>query len=158
MPKSQSRSRSPRRTNQASGTHRSRSRSQSSASRKQNTSNTEKMPSLAEGVDFDKIAREWRLKYDPKDEKKAAAEVNKLLVSGGYLGQLKSLSGFVSVQRVVCGGCFDFKIITQLEAGDDKWAAWEKAEFTIEKEFLEKVKAIEGVSAVETQTYTLMTL
>jgi hypothetical protein len=33
---------------------------------------------------------------------------------------------------------------------------WEKAGFAPEEAFLEKIKKIDGVSAVETQTYTIM--
>lgn len=58
-----------------------------------------------------------------------------------------------SVQRVVCGGCHDYKVITRLDA--DSFSAWEAAGFAPEAEFLAEVKAVEGVSLVETQTFTL---
>lgn len=57
------------------------------------------------------------------------------------------------MQRVVCGGCHDFKLITCLDA--DSFSAWEASGFAPEAEFITEVKAIEGVSLVETQTYTL---
>ena len=40
----------------------------------------------------------------------------------------------------------------------DKFKTFEEAKFAPEAELLEKLKAIHGVSTVETQTYTLMTL
>ena len=61
--------------------------------------------------------------------------------------------GVVSVQRVVCGGCQDFKVIAKLEAA--KFADWEAAAFAPEAEFLKEVEAIPGVKKVETQTFTL---
>ena len=35
-----------------------------------------------------------------------------------HLPTLKQLTGFKSVQRIVCGGCLDFKIIVTLDAAD----------------------------------------
>lgn len=109
------------------------------------------MPSVCTGVDFENIAREWRCKYSPDNDKIALTKAQKLFET--VVDQLKALGGFVSLQRVVCGGCYDFKIITTLNAGE--FGAWEKAEFSVEKEFLESLRKIEGISMVETQTYTL---
>ena len=67
---------------------------------------------------------------------------------------MKAVKGVKSVQRVVCGGCLDFKVVTSLDA--ESFGAWEGAKFAPEETFLEKIKAIPGVTAVETQTYTLM--
>merc|ERR1712187_236425 len=69
------------------------------------------------------------------------------------LADLSSVEGVASIQRVVCGGCNDFKVITKLPA--EAFGKWEAANFEPEAEFLEKVKGISGVTAVETQTYTL---
>ena len=38
----------------------------------------------------------------------------------------------------------------------DKFGEWQESSFAPEESFLEKIKEIEGVSTVETQTYTLM--
>ena len=57
-------------------------------------------------------------------------------------------------QRVVCGGCLDFKVVTALDA--ESFGEWEGAGFAPEAAFLEAAKAIPGVTTVETQTYTLM--
>lgn len=111
------------------------------------------MPEIAQGVSFDKIAREWRCKWDNVNKEslvKAQAELDAVLAS------MKATPGVLSVQRVVCGGCHDFKVITQLSAED--FGKWEASKFQPEEDFLAKLKAIEGISAVETQTYTLMTL
>jgi hypothetical protein len=110
------------------------------------------MVTITEGVEFDTIAREWRCKWSADDDKKSLQEAQKLLNEN--LAALKSLDGVKEVQRVVCGGCLDFKVITSLPA--EKFKAWEEKEFAPEADFLEKLKAIDGVSQVETQTYTLM--
>merc|ERR1719293_254365 len=71
----------------------------------------------------------------------------------GILPEVSSVEGATSVQRVVCGGCHDFKGITKLPKAS--FEAWEKAAFAPEADFLSALKAIPGISAVETQTYTL---
>lgn len=110
------------------------------------------MVTITEGVEFDTIAREWRCKWSADNEKKSLQEAQKILDS--LLADVKKVDGVKSVQRVVCGGCLDFKVITALPA--DKFGAWEEAKFSPESEFLEKLRAVDGVSQVETQTYTLM--
>ena len=94
----------------------------------------------------------WFSKWSPDDEKKSLQEAQKALA--WVLEEVKKVDGVKGVQRVVCGGCMDFKVVISLEAG--KFGAWEENEFKPEIHFLEKLKAIKGVSVVETQTYTLM--
>lgn len=69
----------------------------------------------------------------------------------------ESLSGLKNdgkrtVKRVVCGGCQDFKIISSGPAED--YEAFSAGGHGGEDAILAKLNAIEGVSAVETQTYT----
>jgi len=109
------------------------------------------MPSFVEGVDIDAVAREWRLKWAEENDKASLAEVQKVLVS--VLPELKAESGSTHIQRIVCGGCQDYKIITALPV--EKWAEWEAKEFAPEKKFLEAVAKIEGVKRIETQNYAL---
>ena len=112
------------------------------------------MPDITSNVSFDKVAREWRCKWSPDTEKASLTAAQALIDE--YLGALKGLDGVVGVQRVVCGDCLDFKVVTQLE--EPKFGAWEANKFAPEEEFLSKLSAIEGVTGVETQTYTLMSL
>lgn len=112
------------------------------------------MPEITKNVSFDKVAREWRCKWSPDAEKESLVKSQEVLE--GVLAQLKGVPGVLSVQRVVCGGCMDFKVVTQLDA--ENFGKWESGGFAPEEDFLGKVKAIEGVSSVETQTYTLMTM
>jgi hypothetical protein len=78
-------------------------------------------------------------------------EAQKALAS--FLPTVKAVDGVAGVQRVVCGGCMDFKVVTTLPA--DKFGAWEEAGFAPEGEFIDKLKSIDGLSIVETQTYTV---
>ena len=66
------------------------------------------MATIAPGVDFTHIAREWRCKWTTDSDKKSLADVQKEFTK--ILPQVKTLPGLVSVQRVVCGGCQDFKV------------------------------------------------
>jgi hypothetical protein len=110
------------------------------------------MVTITNGVEFDTIAREWRCKWSADSDKKSLQDAQKLLDE--TLPALKALDGVKDVQRIVCGGCLDFKVVTSLPI--DKFKEWEGTEFAPESDFLTKLKAIEGVTEVETQTYTLM--
>ena len=100
------------------------------------------MGTIAEGVEFDTIAREWRCKWSEDNDKAslvaAQAELAKILAD------VKAVDGVKSVQRVVCGGCKDFKVITSLTS--DKYGAWEEKKFAPEEDFLAKLKGIDGIS------------
>merc|ERR1719181_553940 len=113
------------------------------------------MPTIpGANITFDKVAREWRCKYaadasgGPADSAslKAAEE---LLQS--YLPTLKALPN-AEVTRVMCGGCYNFKIIVNQPADDH--GAWAADKFAPEAEIVAKLKAIDGISDVETQEYT----
>mmetsp|Transcript_9018 Transcript_9018/g.24993 ORF Transcript_9018/g.24993 Transcript_9018/m.24993 type:complete len:128 (-) Transcript_9018:64-447(-) len=110
------------------------------------------MGTITEGVEFDTIAREWRCKWSADNDKKSLAEAQKLLNS--VLDDVKKVDGVTGVQRIVCGGCLDFKVITSVSS--DKFGAWDEAKFAPEEEFLGKLGAIDGISTVETQTFTIM--
>ena len=51
-----------------------------------------------------------------------------------------------------CNG-YDCQVITSLDA--EKFGDWEGAEFKPEADVLAKLEAIEGISLVETQTFTV---
>ena len=110
-----------------------------------------KMAKITEGVEFNTIAREWRMKWSADNDKKSLQSIQATLAL--FTSSLKKIDGVKSVQRIVCGGCLDYKVIVALPA--DKWGAWEAAGFAPEAEFIKSVKAIEGVTTIETQTYTL---
>ena len=102
---------------------------------------------------FENVVREWRCKWADDGGGKASSKslVEIADVVDEYLPQLKKLDGAV-VTRSVCGGCLDFKLATSVPASG--YGAWEEAGHPPEAEFLEKLKKIDGVSVVETQTMT----
>lgn len=110
------------------------------------------MPTIAAGVDFDTIAREWRCKWSADNDKASLVELQKALTEA--MAEVGKIAGLRDVRRVVCGTCNDFKVVMSLPA--DKFPAWEEAKFAPEEDFLAAIKKISGVSAVETQTYTTM--
>lgn len=109
---------------------------------------------ITEGVTFDTVAREWRCKWSGDNEKESLQELQKVL--DAVLAELKAIPGVKDVQRVVCGGCLDFKII--ISVAGDAFGAWETAKFAPEAAVLAKMNGIAGVSLVETQTFTLMSM
>ena len=115
---------------------------------------TARSVTIAEGVEFDTVAREWRCKWSPDDEKASLVEAQKALES--VLDEVKGVDGVKGVERIVCGGCLDFKVITSL--GADEFGAWEEAGFKPEADFVAKLKDIDGISMIETQTFTVRTL
>jgi hypothetical protein len=110
------------------------------------------MPSITTGVDFDTIAREWRCKWSADNDKKSLGEVQKALLE--VMPKVSAVPGVRNVQRVVCGGNLDYKVVMSMPA--EKFGEWEAKGFEPEAEFLEAIKKIDGVSKVETQTYTTM--
>ena len=117
------------------------------------TDTTTTMVTITDGVEFDTVAREWRCKWSGEDDKKSLQELQKVL-NESKADIKKITDGSAKVQRIVCGGCFDFKVVISLP--ESKFGDWEGKSFAPEESFLEKIKKIEGVTLVETQTYTLM--
>jgi len=112
------------------------------------------MPTVTEGVEFDTVAREWRCKWSAENDKKSLQELQKVLDESK--SDIKKIDGLKGVQRIVCGGCLDFKVIISLP--ESKFGDWGEAKYAPEESFLEKIKKIDGVTVVETQTYTLMSV
>merc|ERR1719198_1423469 len=110
------------------------------------------MPEITPNVSFDTIAREWRCKWSPDADKASLSSAQEALAE--ILAEVKAVKGVKSVQRVVCGGCMDFKVIVSLDG--DSFGEWEAAGFAPEADFLKEVGAIKGIQQVETQTFTLM--
>jgi hypothetical protein len=109
---------------------------------------------LANGaMSFDRVCREWRCKYSgDKSDSESLEAISKVVDE--YLPAIKAVSADATVNRLVCGGCLDFKLMTTVPLDD--FGPWEAKGFAPEAEFLAKIKAIDGVSVVETQTITNM--
>lgn len=111
---------------------------------------------LANGaMSFDRVCREWRCKYTgDKSDSESLEAIAKVVDE--YLPEIKKVSDDATVNRLVCGSCLDFKLMTTVPLDD--FGPWEEKGFAPEAEFLEKIKAIDGVSQVETQTITNMSI
>jgi hypothetical protein len=72
------------------------------------------MTKITDGVEFDTIAREWRCKWSPDNDKLSLQELQAALME--VVPEIKKLDG-VKVQRIVCGGCLDFKVVISLPEG-----------------------------------------
>ena len=66
------------------------------------------MPAITSNVEFDTVAREWRCKWDEENDKASLSAAQDAL--GAVLADVKAIDGVKAVQRVVCGGCHDFKV------------------------------------------------
>ena len=111
---------------------------------------------LANGaMSFDRVCREWRCKFTGDKSDSASLEAISKVVDE-YLPAIKGVSSGATVNRMICGGCLDFKLMTTVPLED--FGPWEAKEFAPEADFLAKLRAIEGVSLVETQTITNMIL
>ena len=109
---------------------------------------------LANGaMSFNKVCREWRCKYTGNKSDSESLEAIAKAVDE-YLPAIKSVSDDITVNRLVCGSCLDFKLMMTVPLDD--FGPWEEKGFEPEGAFLEKIKAIDGVSQVETQTITNM--
>eukprot|EP00747_Dinoflagellata_sp_TGD_P163011 gnl/TRDRNA2_/TRDRNA2_181263_c0_seq1.p1 gnl/TRDRNA2_/TRDRNA2_181263_c0~~gnl/TRDRNA2_/TRDRNA2_181263_c0_seq1.p1 ORF type:complete len:156 (+),score=57.56 gnl/TRDRNA2_/TRDRNA2_181263_c0_seq1:83-550(+) len=128
---------------------------------------------IAHGVEFNVLAREWRCKWSPEKDGQSLSEIGKLLdgMKDELLGLIyewnrtypkldekecfngKSQVGKQGIQRVVCGECYDFKLIIKMPI--DQFQAWQEKSFYPEAKFLEGLKDIDGIDNIETQTYTL---
>lgn len=106
---------------------------------------------IADGVEFSKIAREWRCKWSEDNDKASLVAAQKALES--VTADLKAVDGVLSVDRQVCGGCLDFKVFTTVDA--DSFGAWEEKGFAPEADFLKKLEEIDGITFIETQTMTV---
>jgi hypothetical protein len=127
-----------------------------SSTRPPTTTTALEMVDMANGqMSFDRVCREWRCKYtgDKTDSKSLEAIA---AVVDEYIGQIKSASADITVNRLVCGACLDFKLMMTVPLSD--FGPWEAKGFAPESEFLRKIAAIPGVSQVETQTITNMVI
>lgn len=104
-------------------------------------------------MSFDRVCREWRCKYEGDKATSESLEAIAKVVDE-YLPEIKKVSDGITVNRLVCGGCLDFKLMMTVPLDD--FGPWEEKGFAPESDFLAKIKAIDGVSLVETQTITNM--
>lgn len=78
---------------------------------------------LANGaMSFNRVCREWRCKYEGDKATSESLEAIAKVVDE-YLPQIKKVSDQVTVNRLVCGACLDFKLMTTVPLDDyGKWS------------------------------------
>lgn len=79
---------------------------------------------LANGsMSFDKVCREWRCKFtgDKSDSESLEAIAKQL---DKYLPGIKKASSDITVNRLVCGSCLDFKLMMTVPLDD--FGPWEE--------------------------------
>eukprot|EP00036_Acanthoecidae_sp_10tr_P007353 CAMPEP_0182916364 /NCGR_PEP_ID=MMETSP0105_2-20130417/894_1 /TAXON_ID=81532 ORGANISM="Acanthoeca-like sp., Strain 10tr" /NCGR_SAMPLE_ID=MMETSP0105_2 /ASSEMBLY_ACC=CAM_ASM_000205 /LENGTH=112 /DNA_ID=CAMNT_0025053311 /DNA_START=32 /DNA_END=370 /DNA_ORIENTATION=+ len=110
------------------------------------------MPEITAGVSFDTVGREVRCKWSPDNDKASLAACQKVLET--FLPKLKAVDGVKSVQRLVCGDCFDFKVLVSVE--EPKFGGFMEANADTEAAIVGELGKIDGVQMVDTQTITVM--
>mmetsp|Transcript_1551 Transcript_1551/g.1758 ORF Transcript_1551/g.1758 Transcript_1551/m.1758 type:complete len:113 (-) Transcript_1551:202-540(-) len=110
------------------------------------------MAEQAPGITYDTVAREWRCKWSPDDNRKAATKAQQSWLK--FKDRVKSIPGVIRVDRLCCGTGLDFKIIVSMNA--DSYWSWAEQDHAPESEFLAELRGIEGISNVEAQLYSLM--
>jgi hypothetical protein len=74
-------------------------------------------------MSFNRVCREWRCKYEGDKSTSASLEAIAKVVDE-LLPEIKKASDDVTVNRLVCGGCLDFKLMTTVPLEDyGKWEA-----------------------------------
>jgi hypothetical protein len=106
---------------------------------------------ITPNVKYDTLAREWRFKWSPENDKASLSGAQTILEK--FVSKIHSVKGVKKVQRIVCGGCHDFKVIVSLDGSE--FGAWDAAKFEPEAEFLAAIGKVPGLSKIETQTYTI---
>ena len=84
---------------------------------------TEQVPLANGAMGFNRVCREWRCKYEGDKATSESLEAIAKVVDE-YLPELKKLSDGATVNRLVCGGCLDFKLQTTLPLAD--YGSWEE--------------------------------
>ena len=110
----------------------------------------------APSVLYSTVAREWRCKVDTRER---LGEVQSVWAS--ISPRAKAVPGVISVQRLCCGTCLDYKLLFSVKA--DVWAQWAAVPGgfdttplgALEQEFLSAVRALDGVDDATSQLYSI---
>lgn len=62
-------------------------------------------------MSFDRVCREWRCKYEGDKATSESLEAIAKVVDE-FLPKIKAVSSGATVNRMICGGCLDFKLQT----------------------------------------------
>ena len=87
---------------------------------------------LANGsMSFNRVCREWRCKYEGDKSTSESLEAISKVVDE-LLPEIKKSSKDATVNRLVCGGCLDFKLMTTVPLDD--FGPWEEAYVIVGRE------------------------
>jgi hypothetical protein len=85
--------------------------------------NAESVPLANGSMSFNRVCREWRCKYDgDKSTSESLEAISKVLDE--CLPEIKKASKDITINRLVCGGCLDFKLMMTLPLAD--FGPWEE--------------------------------
>ena len=83
----------------------------------------ESVPLANGSMSFNRVCREWRCKYDgDKSTSESLEAISKVLDE--CLPEIKKASKDITINRLVCGGCLDFKLMMTLPLAD--FGPWEE--------------------------------
>jgi hypothetical protein len=108
--------------------------------------------SIAEGVEYDTMTREWIATYSLEGDKSSLVACQLALES--VVEDIYEVDGFKSVQRLVCEDDKEFRVITNVDA--TKFQEWENDDFFPEDVFFEMLSVIDGVQDVKARTSTMV--
>ncbi|MGK3738521.1 MAG: hypothetical protein ACI8RD_003461 [Bacillariaceae sp.] len=85
--------------------------------------NAESVPLANGSMSFNRVCREWRCKYDgDKSTSESLEAISKVLDE--CLPEISKASKDITINRLVCGGCLDFKLMMTVPLED--FGAWEE--------------------------------
>jgi len=85
--------------------------------------NAEDVPLANGAMSFNRVCREWRCKYEgDKGSSESLEAISKVVDE--LLPEIKKISKDVKVNRLVCGACKDFKLMTTVPLDD--FGPWEE--------------------------------
>jgi hypothetical protein len=83
----------------------------------------ESVPLANGAMSFNRVCREWRCKYEgDKATSQSLEEIAKVVDE--FLPEIKKASNDITVNRLVCGSCLDFKLMMTVPLED--FGPWEE--------------------------------
>lgn len=107
---------------------------------------------IAEGVEYDTMAREWIAKYSLDGDKSSLVACQLALES--VVEDLNEVDGLKSIQRIINEQDFEFRVIASVDAA--KFKEWKDEDFFPEDMFFEMLGVIDGIYDAKARTSTIL--
>ncbi|CAJ1347097.1 unnamed protein product [Effrenium voratum] len=107
---------------------------------------------LIKEIHYNTFAREWRCVWSEDEDKRSLRQLQRVLEEI-VVPALRRVPGVLSLQRVVCGCNKEFKLICKMAL--DAFEDWSGMQFHPEEDVIRHWHAIEGITKIEVETYTL---